>query len=253
MDEAGSRKRLDQVMVERGLARSRASARDLILRGEVAVAGQPCAKPAMRVAADAPIDVDPDVASRVSRGGDKLAAGLDHFGVDVTGALCLDLGASTGGFSQELLERGAARVFAVDVGHGQLDDAIASDARVTNLEGLDARALDGRAIGEPVDLIVADLSFISLTLALPAALDLAGPGAWLVALVKPQFELEPKAIGKGGVVRSQEDLGRAIAKVESWMGAQPGWQVRGIMESPISGAGGNREFILAAQSALQVP
>jgi len=235
-------------MVERGLARSRAGARDLILRGEVILAGVPCGKPAMRVDPDAVIDVDPGAASRVSRGGVKLIAALDAFGVEVAGRRCLDLGASTGGFTQVLLERGAGRVLAVDVGHGQLHCNLASDPRVTNLEGVDARALDHALIGGPVDLIVADLSFISLTLALPAALSLAAPGAWLVALVKPQFELDRAAIGKGGVVRSEAARARGLAKVEAWIGGQAGWRQMGLMPSPITGAGGNQEFMLTAKS-----
>ena len=236
-------------MVERGLAASRSQARDLILRGEVAVSGAPCIKPAMRVALDAAIDVTQGAASRVSRGGVKLAAAIDAFEIPIAGRICLDLGASTGGFTQVLLERGGDRVYAVDVGHGQLHGDLVSDPRVTHLGGVDGRALDTRLIGEPVGLIVADLSFISLTLALPAALSLAAPGAWLVALVKPQFELSPADIGKGGVVRDEEARARALAKVETWIGAQKGWRAVGRMPSPIAGSRGNREFILAARSA----
>ena len=247
MAEIRPRKRLDQLMVERGLARSRSAARDLIKRGEVQVAGLTRAKPSSAVDESDRIDVAREVADRVSRGGDKLTAALEAFGIAVAGRVCLDLGASSGGFTQELLARGAAHVSAVDVGHGQLDREIARDSRVTVLEGVDARDLDRGIIAEPVDLITADLSFISLSLALPRALGLAHPGAQLLALVKPQFELEPEAIGKGGVVRDPGAHERALAKVRGFVEAQAGWRILGETASPITGSGGNREFFLAAQ------
>lgn len=234
-------------MVERRLVRSRSAARDLIRRGEVLVDGESFSKPGALVAARVRVDVDAVAASRVSRGGDKLAAALEAFQVDGAGCVCLDLGASTGGFVQELLARSALRVYALDVGRDQMHKDLAVDQRVINLEGVDARTLDRSLVPEPIDLIVADLSFISLTLALPAALALTRPGGILVALVKPQFELERASIGKGGVVRDAAERARALSRVRDWLDGQTGWRVIGEMPSPIKGAGGNQEFFLFAQ------
>ncbi len=231
----------------RGLASSRSRARDLILRGQVVLAGQTLTKPGQLIAGDAPIVVAEGANAHVSRGAIKLAAALDEFGLPVKGRICLDVGASTGGFAQVLLERGAARVYAVDVGRGQLHAALAGNPRVVNLEGVDARALQSSLIGDRVDAIVVDVSFISLILTLPVVLGLAAPGAWLVALVKPQFELERKAIGKRGVVRTEAARERALAKVRDWLSEQRGWKAVGVAVSPITGAGGNQEFLLGAQ------
>ncbi len=182
----------------------------------------------------------------VSRGALKLMAALEHFRFSALGVVALDVGASTGGFTQVLLERGAARVFAVDVGHGQLHARLAEDPRVVSLERCDARSLDRTRIPEPVGAIVADVSFISLTKALPAALALAAEPAWLVALVKPQFEAGRAAVGRGGIVRDAAARARAVALVQDWVAAQAGWQVAGVIPSPIAGGSGNEEFLLGA-------
>jgi 23S rRNA (cytidine1920-2'-O)/16S rRNA (cytidine1409-2'-O)-methyltransferase len=240
--------RLDKALVQQGFVSSRARARDLILRGLVEIAGTVQRKPGAVVgAADAICLAAGEGEIRlISRGALKLAAGLDHFRFAPDGLVALDLGASTGGFTQVLLERGAAHVYAVDVGHGQLHPRLAQDARVVSLEGQDARALDAMLIPDPIGAVVADVSFISLTKALPAALALARPGAWLVALVKPQFEAGRAAVGKGGIVREEAARERAVAAVRDWLGVQPGWEVLGVIPSPIAGGSGNREFLLGA-------
>ena len=238
--------RLDNTLVEQGLVPSRARARDLIRRGLVEVAGVVETRPAAGVAAGTAIRVAAAAAAHVSRGAEKLIAALEHFAFPVEGVVALDIGASTGGFTQVLLERGAARVYAVDVGHGQLDARLASDARVVAFEGLDARSLDRRRIAEPVGAIVADLSFISLAKALPAALALAATAAWVIALIKPQFEVGPALVGKGGIVRDRAARQGAVDQVESWMAGQPGWRVLGVFASPIAGKSGNAEFLLGA-------
>jgi 23S rRNA (cytidine1920-2'-O)/16S rRNA (cytidine1409-2'-O)-methyltransferase len=192
------------------------------------------------------ITVDAEAAALVSRGAVKLAAALDHFGLEVEGRIALDVGASTGGFTQVLLERGAERVYAVDVGTGQLHAALAGDARVVALEETDARSLDRTLVPDAIGAMVADVSFISLRKALPAALTLAAHGCWLVMLVKPQFEVGREGVGKGGVVRDAVLREQAIADVRGWLAAQPGWTVLGHMPSPIEGGSGNVEFLLAA-------
>jgi 23S rRNA (cytidine1920-2'-O)/16S rRNA (cytidine1409-2'-O)-methyltransferase len=176
----------------------------------------------------------------------KLAAALDRFSLSPQGHICLDIGASTGGFTDVLLQRGAKRVYAVDVGHGQMKPKIATDPRVVGLEGVNARALEARHVPEPPSVLVADVSFISLKLALPAALGLAAPGAWAVFLVKPQFELGPDAVPANGVVRDEAAQAAALAGIIAFVTAR-GWNVIGTMESPIAGATGNREFLLAAR------
>jgi 23S rRNA (cytidine1920-2'-O)/16S rRNA (cytidine1409-2'-O)-methyltransferase len=239
-------RRLDLALVARGLAASRAQARDLVKRGAVSVRGTTASRPAMAVAAADAIAVAEDAGDFVSRGALKLLAALDHFSFDPVGRTALDVGASTGGFTQVLLQRGAAHVYAVDVGHGQLNARIAGDARVTSLESRDARSLTRADIPEPIGAIVADVSFISVIKALPAALALSVPGCWLVVLVKPQFEAGRKAIGKRGIVRDPDDRQRALATVESWVRAQPNWRIVGSLPSPIAGGSGNVEFLLGA-------
>ena len=234
------------MLVLRGLVPSRARAQDLIRRGLVRVAEAVETSPGAIVRVQTPIEVSAAQADDVSRGACKLAAALDHFGYSPAGLVALDVGASTGGFTQVLLRRGAARVYAVDVGHGQLHPSLVSDPRVVSLEGCDARNLDARHIAEPVAAIVADVSFISLTKAMPAALALAAPGAWLVALVKPQFEAGRAAVGKGGIVRDPEQRQRSADMVRAWLSAEPGWQVAGLIPSPIAGGSGNLEFLLGA-------
>jgi len=241
-----SSQRLDLALVARGLVATRAKARDLIARGEVRVDGEIASKPAMGVREGQAIAVDARAAAQVSRGAIKLAAALAHFGLDAEGKVALDIGASTGGFTQTLLERGAACVYAVDVGKGQLHSSLLSDPRVVALEECDARQLDRTIVPDPIGAIVADVSFISLTKALPAALSLAAAGCWLVALVKPQFEVGREGIGKGGIVRDEGLRERALADVRDWLAAQAGWNVIGTMPSPIEGGSGNVEVLIAA-------
>jgi 23S rRNA (cytidine1920-2'-O)/16S rRNA (cytidine1409-2'-O)-methyltransferase len=236
--------RLDRLLVETGLAPTRARAADLIRRGQVSVAGKPQTKPGALVTADAELAVSPEACDYVSRGGLKLAAALDAFGFDPGGRIALDIGASTGGFTEVLIARGAAKVYAVDVGRGQLHAKLSVNAKVIALEGTDARALDRSMMGE-VTTLVADVSFISLTLALPAALRLAAPGAWLVALIKPQFEAGHAAVGKGGIVRSEADRKKAVEKVRAFL-QDAGWTVIGVIASPILGGSGNEEFLIGA-------
>ena len=243
------RLRLDQWLVEQRLAVSRSRARDLIVRGAVTVEGAVCLKPGQLVADTATVVIsgaDEAGAHYVSRGSLKLNAALDHFGIDPAGKTALDIGASTGGFTQVLLERGAKAVTAVDVGQSQLAPSLRGDARVRVLESQDARGLDVSLIPVTPTIVTADVSFISLTLALPAALTLAASGAHLVALIKPQFEAGRAAIGKGGIVRSAADRDAAVNRVHDWIANQSGWRVLGVIPSPIEGKSGNIEFLLAA-------
>lgn len=241
------RQRLDIELVARGLAPTRSQARDLVRRGCVKVGGAVAAKAGAEVGADAEIEVEAGAQPYVSRGGLKLAAALAAFGFDAAGRIALDVGAATGGFTQVLLEAGARRVYAVDVGTGQLHPGIAADRRVVSLEGRDARTLDRSVIPEPVGAIVVDVSFISLTQALPAAIALTAPGAWLAALVKPQFEAGREHIGKGGIVRDDAAREMALARVRDWLAGQPGWRIAGTIASPISGGGGNLEYLIGAR------
>lgn len=243
-----ARMRLDEALVARGLVPSRARARDAVKRGTVTVDGAPETKAARMVAADAALAIDDPADGYVSRAALKLIAGLDAFGFDPTGLDVLDLGASIGGFTQVLLERGAAHVIAVDVGHGQLHPSLASDPRVTLLEGLNARELRAEHLGgRKIGAVVADLSFISLKLALPPALTLAEPDAWGVFLVKPQFEVGREALGKGGIVRDVAVAERAAEGIALWLDQQD-WRVVGKTLSPIEGGSGNREFLLGAEN-----
>jgi 23S rRNA (cytidine1920-2'-O)/16S rRNA (cytidine1409-2'-O)-methyltransferase len=239
-----ARSRLDVLLVERGLVESREKAQRLILAGSVFVDSQRAAKPGSLVSGDAGIRVAEPM-PYVSRGGFKLAAALDRFSIDVRGNTCLDVGASTGGFTDCLLQRGAARVIALDVGHGQLDWKLRNDPRVTVVEETNARYLRPADIGGPVDLVTCDVSFISATLILPALPALMTPAAAIVVLVKPQFEAGRGAVGKGGIVRDAALHKAACDKVAAAAGAL-GFLVS-IMESPIAGAEGNREFLLYAR------
>jgi 23S rRNA (cytidine1920-2'-O)/16S rRNA (cytidine1409-2'-O)-methyltransferase len=238
--------RLDQALVERGLVKSRARARDAIRRGHVTVDGAPAAKPAMAVAPGAALAVADPASAYVSRSALKLVAALEAFGYDPAGRVAVDLGASTGGFTEVLLQRGAAHVFAVDVGHGQMHPRLAGDSRVTVLEGVNARELDRSHVAAPFSAVVCDVSFISLRLALPPALALAEPGAFLAALVKPQFEVGRAGIGKGGLVRDPAEGEAAAAAIAAWLPAL-GWQVDGLVASPIAGGDGNREYLVGAR------
>lgn len=233
-------------MVAEGLAPSRARAADLVKRGCVTVGGATVSKPGALVADDAPLAVATDAGALVSRGSLKLIAALRAFGLSPDGAVALDVGASTGGFTEVLLAEGAAKVYAVDVGRDQLHARLRSDPRVLSLEATDARKIDATLIPEPVTAIVADVSFISLTQALPAALERAGPGAWLVALVKPQFEAGRAAVGKGGIVRDEAYRAQAVDRVRTFL-EDEGWRILGIIESPITGGSGNVEFLIGAR------
>ncbi|SDP69977.1 23S rRNA (cytidine1920-2'-O)/16S rRNA (cytidine1409-2'-O)-methyltransferase [Phyllobacterium sp. YR620] len=238
--------RLDQLLVERDFFASRSRARDAIVRGTVKVDGAVVTKPGAVIGAAAIILVDDPASAYVSRAALKLIAGLDHFDIPVAGRAALDIGASTGGFTQVLLERGAAHVTAVDVGHGQLHERLRGDRRITNLESLNARELTRDHLGGlKADLVVSDVSFISLKLALPPALDLAEPGAHCVLLVKPQFEAGREAIGKGGILRDPKDGERVADDLMKWLDAMPDWNALGLCPSPIEGGDGNREYLLA--------
>jgi 23S rRNA (cytidine1920-2'-O)/16S rRNA (cytidine1409-2'-O)-methyltransferase len=238
------RKRADIVLVERGFFPSRARAQAAIAARLVKVGGVALNKASEAVAGDAEIAAEAPH-PYASRGGLKLAAALDAFGLDPAGLVCLDVGASTGGFTDVLLVRGALRVVAVDVGHGQLAARLATDHRVRSLEGLDARALTSAHVGEAPGAIVCDVSFISQKLVLPHVLPLAGPRAWLVSLVKPQFEVGPADIVKGRV-RSEAALERACAGVRACIEAQR-WGILGLITSPILGGSGAKEFLIAAR------
>jgi 23S rRNA (cytidine1920-2'-O)/16S rRNA (cytidine1409-2'-O)-methyltransferase len=240
--------RVDQLLVERGLAESRARAQALILAGLVFSGERKIEKAGQPLPPDAALEVRGKDHPWVSRGGIKLAHALDHFGWEVTDAVALDVGSSTGGFTDVLLQRGAARVFAVDSGTNQLAWKLRQDPRVVVRERTNARYLTPDIITEPIDLIVCDASFISLAKVLETALGFARPEGRLVALVKPQFEAERHEIGKGGVVRDHEVHARVIKAAQTWVEGQ-GWNVVGFVESPITGPEGNKEFLLAAQRA----
>ncbi|MCH7931109.1 MAG: TlyA family RNA methyltransferase [Proteobacteria bacterium] len=239
--------RLDQLLVDRGLAGSRARAQALVIAGKVFSGARRLDKPGTRLAADTPLEVRGPDHPWVSRGGVKLAHALDHFGIDPKGLVALDVGASTGGFTDVLLARGAAKVYAVDVGRGQLAWTLRQDARVVVLEGVNARYLAGADVPEPIGIIVCDASFIGLETVLPAPLALAGRDAWLVALIKPQFEAGRGKVGKGGVVRDAEVRREVCERIRAWLAARPGWRVAGLTESPITGADGNVEYLIAAR------
>lgn len=241
------RQRLDQVLVDRGLVDSRARAQALILAGLVFSGDRRLDKAGQPVAADIALEVRGQPHPWVSRGGLKLDHALTVFDLDVAGRVAVDLGASTGGFTDVLLARGAARVYAVDVGYGQLAHRLRTDPRVVVLERTNARYLSPAEIPDPPEVLVCDASFIGLRTLLPAPLALAAPGAVLVALIKPQFEVGRERVGKGGVVRDPALHAEVCATIRAWVEAQPGWSVLGIADSPITGPEGNREFLIAAR------
>ncbi|MDB5363614.1 MAG: TlyA family rRNA (cytidine-2-O)-methyltransferase [Rhodospirillales bacterium] len=245
--EIGERRRLDQWLVDHGLADSRSRARALIEAGLVTIDGVVADKPSRTVAADAAIVLTGLDHPWVSRGGVKLVHALDHFAIPVRGRVALDIGASTGGFTDVLLARDARRVYAVDVGHDQLAPKLRADPRVVVLERVNARYLTQGEVPEPVGLLVSDASFIGLEILLPACLDRAAPGADLVALIKPQFEVGPALVGKGGVVKDPALHKATCDRISAWLDARPGWRVRGLTESPIRGPDGNVEFLIHAR------
>jgi 23S rRNA (cytidine1920-2'-O)/16S rRNA (cytidine1409-2'-O)-methyltransferase len=242
-----AKKRLDMALVERGLAETRAAAQRLVMAGLVFSNQRRLDKPGHCVADDMPLEVRGQPHPYVSRGGVKLEKALDFFAIPVTGRVALDIGASTGGFTDCLLQRGAAKVYAVDVGTNQLAWKLRDDPRVVSLEKTNIRHITPAEIPEPVDLIVCDASFIGLRTALPAALALAKPAAHLVALIKPQFEVGKGRVGKGGIVRDQALHQEVCSAISDWLAAQPGWQVLGLTDSPIEGAEGNKEFLIAGR------
>ena len=244
---ASGKQRLDLLLVERGLAESRTKAQALILAGAVWSGETRLDKAGTAVAADAAIELRGRDHPWVSRGGVKLAHALDHFGIDPAGVVALDLGASTGGFTDVLLSRGARRVYAVDVGHGQLAWKLRQDARVILRERCNARYLTAAEVPEAPTLVTCDASFIGLATLLPAALALAAPGAILIALIKPQFEVGPGEVGKGGVVRDPALHQAVCARITDWLETVADWRVVGVTESPILGPRGNREFLICAR------
>ena len=239
------RVRADQLLMSRGLAESRTRAQALIMAGAVFSGEKRLSKAGDMLAEDAPLEVRGKDHPWVSRGGIKLAHALDHFGWDVVGAVALDVGSSTGGFTDVLLQRGAAKVFAIDVGTNQLAWKLRQDPRVVVHEQTNARYLTDAIVTEPVDMLVCDASFISLSKVLDRALDLVRPGGRVVALVKPQFEAERHEIGKGGVVRDNSIQKRICDAACDWITSR-GWTVSGITPSPITGPEGNVEFLMAA-------
>lgn len=240
------KKRLDQLLVERGLAESRAKAQAAIMAGLVFSNEKRLDKPGTPVVEDIALEMRGQPHPWVSRGGLKLAHAIDAFGIDVAGKVAIDVGASTGGFTDVLLTKGAAKIYAVDVGHGQLAWKLRNDPRVIVLEKTNARHLTAAEIPEAPDMVVCDASFIGLETVLPAALALAKPGAVLAALIKPQFEVGKDRVGKGGVVREPELHAEVRARIAQWL-PRIGWTVFGEDESPIQGPEGNREFLIAAR------
>jgi len=243
------KRRADQALVELGLVESRTRAQALILAGKVWSGGNRVSKAGDMLPDGAALQVRGQDHPWASRGGLKLDHGLQQFGLSPAGLVCLDIGASTGGFTSVLLHHGAVRVYAVDVGHGQLAWTLRQDPRVVVLERVNARYLGREQVPEPVQALVCDASFIGLATVLPAPLSLCAPGAWAIALIKPQFEAGPGQVGKGGVVRDPAVHRAVIARITEWWAELPGWRVEGVTESPITGPEGNREFLIAARLA----
>ncbi|MBS0224334.1 MAG: TlyA family RNA methyltransferase [Proteobacteria bacterium] len=237
--------RLDVALVERGLAETRSAAQRLVMAGLVFSHDKRLDKAGHGIDGDTPIEVRGQPHPYVSRGGLKLVRALDHFAIPVEGRVALDVGASTGGFTDCLLQRGATKVYAIDVGTNQLAWKLRRDPRVVSMEKTNIRDISAARIPEPIDLIVCDASFIGLRTALPPALVLAKPGAHLVALIKPQFEVGKGRVGKGGIVREPELHREICDMIGRWLDEQPGWRVLGLIESPITGAEGNKEFLVA--------
>ncbi len=241
------KKRADLLLVERGLAESRSRAAALILAGKAFSGERRIDKAGDLLSDDAPLELRGQDHPWASRGGLKLVHALDHFGIDPAGRVCLDIGASTGGFTDVLLARGAARVYAVDVGRGQLAWRLRQDPRVVLLEGCNARHLTRSHVPQAPSLLTCDASFIGLATVLAAPLALAAARAELVALIKPQFEVGRAGVGKGGIVRDPALRRQACERVAEWLGSRPGWRVAGLIESPITGAEGNVEYLIAGR------
>jgi 23S rRNA (cytidine1920-2'-O)/16S rRNA (cytidine1409-2'-O)-methyltransferase len=242
-----AKERVDKLLVDRGLVESRAKAQALIMAGLVYVGTQRIDKAGQMLAADCDLLLKGQEHPWVSRGGMKLAKALDYFAIDPSSLVAADIGASTGGFTDVLLSHDAARIYAVDVGHGQLAWKLRNEPRVTVLEKTNARHLTTAEIPEALDLVVCDASFIGLQTVLPAALALTKPTALAVALIKPQFEVGPGQVGKGGVVRDESLHQAVVERITAWFNGLPGWSVIGVTESPILGPEGNKEFLIAAR------
>lgn len=242
--------RLDHHLTQINAFESRARAQEAIKAGHVTVNGSVATKPAQKISEGDEVRVEGHVHDYVSRGGVKLAAALTAFNIDAQEKICLDLGASTGGFSDVLLRAGAAKIYAVDVGQGQLHPRIDGDPRVINLEQTHAKDLTCTLVPDPIEVLVCDVSFISLKKALPGALALTAPGAKLAALIKPQFEVGRAQLGKGGIVKPGHKNTYGVAEdIAQWLGAQAGWTPIGYMASPIAGGDGNFEFLIGAHRA----
>ena len=242
------RKRADVSLVERGLAPSREKARALIKEGAVSLCDVPIVKPGQLIAPDASLKITGDLLRWASRGALKLLAALEAFPqIDVNGRIAADIGASTGGFCDVLLSRGIQHIYAVDVGHRQLDPKLARHTRITNLERTNARDITASVIPELLQIITCDVSFISVQKALPAVLSLADSGCWLITLVKPQFEAGRAALGKSGVVKNEADRQRCLNAVSLFLSDKMGWQIEGHITSPVIGPEGNHEFLLVAR------
>jgi len=238
--------RLDQLLVARGLADSPVKAQALIMSGVVFSGEQKLTTPGAQVVEDIAVEVRGREHPWVSRGGLKLAHGLTHFNLDAKGRVCIDVGASTGGFTDVLLHHGAAKVYAVDVGYGQLADKLRKDPKVVVLERTNARHLTRDQVPDPIDAVVCDASFIGLRTVLPAAMSLANPGAFLIALIKPQFEVGKERVGQKGVVRDPVLHAEVCETISGWLAAQSGWRLLGVTPSPITGPEGNVEFLIGA-------
>lgn len=242
-----AKRRADQLLVDRGLVESRTRAQALIMAGLAYNGDRRIAKAGDQIPEDAPLSLKGQDHPWVSRGGLKLIHGIEHFGLDPKGHIAIDVGASTGGFTDVLLTHGASKVYAVDVGHGQLSWKIRSDERVVVMEKTNARALTAEQIPELAGIVVCDASFIGLKTVLPAALALTTPDAWAIALIKPQFEAGRGEVGAKGVVRDPAVHDRVCAEIREWFASLPDWEVLGIEASPITGPEGNREFLIAAR------
>ncbi len=241
--------RLDRALVERGILPTRARAQAAIKAGQVRIDGAPASKASQSVAEGASLSVEGLDQQWVSRAAQKLVGALDVFLVNPEGLVALDVGASTGGFTQVLLANGAAKVYAVDVGHGQLAPEVAEDVRAISLEKTNAKELTADLIPDPIDLIVSDVSFIGLEKALPVPLSFAPPGAELIALIKPQFEVGPGKVGKGGIVKDSGLHAQVCERIEGWLQNEMGWVVKGLIDSPIEGSDGNKEFLIYAEKS----
>jgi 23S rRNA (cytidine1920-2'-O)/16S rRNA (cytidine1409-2'-O)-methyltransferase len=241
--------RLDQLLVDRGLIETRSRAQAMVMAGNVYSDTKRLDKAGQKVSADIPIELKGQDHPWVSRGGLKLVKGLDEFDIDVTGFIGLDVGSSTGGFTDVLLTRGAVKVYSVDVGHGQLAWKLRNDERVIVMERTNARHLNEELIPEEVDIVVCDASFIGLQTVLPAAMERAKAGGYLLALIKPQFEVGKGRVGKGGVVRDPALHREVCETIENWLNGLDNWTVQGVTESPIKGPEGNIEFLICAQKS----